>query len=409
MKLIKSNKYVKRLTAGLGACILSASLMHVDSYAFNVYKSVGYAINSNSASESPISDGVNGGDISELEKNSDNNIYEVISNWISCGYASKDDILNTYLPYIILTKEIDFSDMGYIAVDMIKNGLVSFNDLSKIVLNVSRYNENDKLYNLVGDSKLYKFKLEDLSKMIIPISNSINLTYDDYNNFFIGLNPYYYDYDYSMYSDKEEDYFYVTIGNSRYSVTDDDREKIKNNLFYYKFLNDTGISDYERALDNFIVFDFICGMVSAECGSAKTYDEALAIVSTMLNRLDSTRWENHNNGDLIAKLADPDQYEVYVIDAYCQVGFSQYINNSAPNEIRKAVSDCLYHGIRNNYFCKFRAKDSAGDNVYFISQYGNMYLDMMDGIVIGDNGITDYRDNRFTHPNSAQTLSSFRK
>ena len=35
MRLIRSNKYIRRLTAGLSACLISASLMHVDAYAIN--------------------------------------------------------------------------------------------------------------------------------------------------------------------------------------------------------------------------------------------------------------------------------------------------------------------------------------------------------------------------------------
>ena len=35
MRLIRSNKYIRRLTAGLSACLISASLMHVDAYALN--------------------------------------------------------------------------------------------------------------------------------------------------------------------------------------------------------------------------------------------------------------------------------------------------------------------------------------------------------------------------------------
>ena len=185
---------------------------------------------------------------------------------------------------------------------------------------------------------------------------------------------------------------------------------IKNHVYYYKWYEDTGVEDYERALDNFIVYDMVCGMVSSECGAVKTYDEALAVVSVMVNRLDSSRWQYHNNGDLVAKLSDHGQYEVYMFTPDREVGFSQYIDNNAPNAIRKAVTDCLYHGVRNNYFCEFRANAMADRNqIYFISDGGNMYFDLIDGLVTRDDDIIDHNNNRFVYPNSAQCLDTFRK
>lgn len=420
MRLIRSNKYIRRLTAGLSACLISASLMHVDAYALNNIdnSNTSYEISDTNYLNSKstllinlIHGNMNGDEVLDVIVKSGNNYSKVISTCIKNNYIDKEEFLNTYLPYMILTKEIDFSDMGNIGYELIKSGDISFNDLSLVVSNVSRYYENEVLSNILGDKKfLYKFNLEDVSKMVIPISKVMNLSYDDFNNFFISLNPYYYDYDLSMYSDKRDDHFYVTIGNKRYSVTDNDRELIKNHVYYYKWYEDTGVEDYERALDNFIVYDMVCGMVSSECGAVKTYDEALAVVSVMVNRLDSSRWQHHNNGDLVAKLSDHGQYEVYMFTPDREVGFSQYIDNNAPNAIRKAVTDCLYHGVRNNYFCEFRANAMADRNqIYFISDGGNMYFDLIDGLVTRDDDIIDPNNNRFVYPNSAQCLDTFRK
>lgn len=418
MKFIRSNKYVKRFTAGISACLLSGSLMHIDAYALNNNENnISYEVsnsinNKNTILINLIQGNMSGNEVLDVIVKSGNDFSKIIEICIKYGYISKDEVLSTYLPYMILTNEIDFSDMGNIGINLINSGIISFNDLSVVVTNVSRYYENEELYCLCKNNKdMYRFSLEDVSKMVIPIGLVMNLDYDDFNNFFISLNPYYYDYDLSMYSDKRDDYFYVTIGNRRYSVTDNDRELIENSLFYYKSYEDTLCEDYERALDNFIVFDFVCGMVSSECGYVKSYDEALAIVSVMVNRLDSSRWQYHNRGDLVSKLTDEGQYAVYRYTPDREVGFSKYIDNKAPNEIRKAVSDCLYHGVRNNYFCEFRANNSMvnRDSIYYISKGGNMFFDLIDGMVTKEDEKYDPNSNRFSYPNTGQSLENFKK
>ena len=64
---------------------------------------------------------MNGDEVLDVIVKSGNNYSKVISNCIKNNYIDKEEFLNTYLPYMILTKEIDFSDMGNIGYELIKS------------------------------------------------------------------------------------------------------------------------------------------------------------------------------------------------------------------------------------------------------------------------------------------------
>ena len=55
------------------------------------------------------------------------------------------------------------------------------------------------------------------------------------------------------------------------------------------------------------------------------------------------------------------------------------------------------------------SSSSNRNQIYFISDGGNMYFDLIDGLVTRDDDIIDPNNNRFVYPNSAQCLDTFRK
>lgn len=105
--------------------------------------------------------------------------------------------------------------------------------------------------------------------------------------------------------------------------------------------NSTEISDQ---------MDFICAVVAAECGSS--YDGALAVISCVMNRVDSGRWGGH---DAVSVLTAPGQFAAYLDGPY-----KRFLGGKYPDYVKKAVTDCMVGGIRNHHYQSFRAGSSYG-------------------------------------------------
>lgn len=99
MRLIRSNKYIRRLTAGLSACLISASLMHVDAYAINNIDNANtsYEISDTNYLNSKstllinlIHGNMNGDEVLDVIVKSGNNYSKVISTCIKNNYIDKE-------------------------------------------------------------------------------------------------------------------------------------------------------------------------------------------------------------------------------------------------------------------------------------------------------------------------------
>ena len=111
--------------------------------------------------------------------------------------------------------------------------------------------------------------------------------------------------------------------------------------------------------------DLLCAIVSAE--SDKSYDDALAVVSTILNRCETSNWINSHGRDPIAQATAPNQYVVYQHGSY-----EGYMNGKAPDTVKQAVLDALA-GVRNHNYCSFRSNGSTSYSDNMITATGNRY------------------------------------
>lgn len=123
-------------------------------------------------------------------------------------------------------------------------------------------------------------------------------------------------------------------------------------------------------------FDLVVAVVSAEY--EKSRDDALAVISVILNRCDSPSWSSWAGKSPVSQVTKPNQFEVYTIKSYLKYmpGGSQY-NSQHYQYAKEAVTDAL-NGIRNNKYESFRSWSyitSSGDyySYNYIVEGGNRY------------------------------------
>ena len=159
----------------------------------------------------------------------------------------------------------------------------------------------------------------------VSASGPVKITEGDPNN------P---DIDITKYSNYPEKGFEVTTGNLCYELSDADIE-------------------------------LLCAIVSAE--SDKTYDDALAVITTILNRCETDNWIRSHGTDPIAQATAPNQFVVYQHGSY-----KKYMNGNAPETVVQAVKDALA-GVRNHKYLSFRSNGTTSYSDNMISPTGNRY------------------------------------
>ncbi len=109
-------------------------------------------------------------------------------------------------------------------------------------------------------------------------------------------------------------------------------------------------------------FNVVVAVVAGEFD--KNLDDALAVVSVILNRSDSKKW--YNNGSPYKQVISPNQFEVYFKDYYLAYmpGGKNY-GNSKYQIAKQAVLDG-FDGIRNNNYLGFRA--------WWVNSYSDKYI-----------------------------------
>ena len=146
--------------------------------------------------------------------------------------------------------------------------------------------------------------------------------------------------DASKYTGNESMGFAVTEGNKEYSLTDEE-------------------------------FNVVVAVVAGEFGS--NLNDALGVVSVILNRCDSSIWAKWAGTSPYSQVVKAGQFEVYFKGYYLSYmpNGSQY--GSAKYEIAKqAVIDGL-NGIRNNEYLGFRSWYSTNYSDKYIVSGGNRY------------------------------------
>ena len=100
--------------------------------------------------------------------------------------------------------------------------------------------------------------------------------------------------------------------------------------------------------------------------SSRSYEGALAVITTACNRAESSRWRR-NGKDPLSQYKAPNQY---CYSASVGGNWRRFLNGRAPSHVKKAVNDAL-NGKRNHSYLSFRSASTRhagvniGGNVYF--------------------------------------------
>jgi len=99
-----------------------------------------------------------------------------------------------------------------------------------------------------------------------------------------------------------------------------------------------------------------------------SYEGALAVISCVMNRVDSPAWQSCGSNAL-QQIKSPSQF-CYTIDTHWQAR----LGGNVPAYVKQAVSDCLERGVRNHSFCSFRSTrgSQTGENAVQIG--GNWFF-----------------------------------
>lgn len=108
-------------------------------------------------------------------------------------------------------------------------------------------------------------------------------------------------------------------------------------------------------------FDLLCAITAQEC--SRSYEGALAVITTACNRAESTKWAK-NGSDPLSQYKAPNQF-CYSLDSH----WKNRLNGNYASYVKQAVSDAL-SGKRNHSYLSFRSAGHAsgeyiGGNVYF--------------------------------------------
>lgn len=140
------------------------------------------------------------------------------------------------------------------------------------------------------------------------------------------------DTDTSVYLSNSANGFDVTTGNYAYELNDKDVE-----LLY--------------------------AIVAAE--GDKSYDDSLALMSTLLNRCEDNEWIATHGKDPIAQITALDQFKTYQTGNYMQ-----YLNGNVSDAVKRAVDDAL-KGVRNHDYLNF--SKNTDFSTFMITESGNRY------------------------------------
>lgn len=107
----------------------------------------------------------------------------------------------------------------------------------------------------------------------------------------------------------------------------------------------------------------VWAVVMQEGGSS--YDSALAVVSSAVNRVNSSRWRYSKDNSIYGQFTRPGQY-CYTIDNH----WRKYLGGNVPEYVKQAVEDAMY-GKTNHPYTSFRSYSTGpecvkiGGNYYY--------------------------------------------
>ncbi|MBQ6282636.1 MAG: glucosaminidase domain-containing protein [Bacilli bacterium] len=132
-----------------------------------------------------------------------------------------------------------------------------------------------------------------------------------------------------------------------------------------------------------------------------TYDDGLAIASTILNRCENGNWIKSHGTNPVDQIRAPGQFSVYggrsFLRYYNRTDLTQAEQEKLSVAI-KATRDAIYGGIRNQLdYTEFRAPTITSWQGYQVSDYGNVYnRSTYDNRVTGGNPVAVNLSNSVT-------------
>ena len=99
-----------------------------------------------------------------------------------------------------------------------------------------------------------------------------------------------------------------------------------------------------------------------------SYEGALAVISSAMNRTDSPSW-SFCGSNALEQLTAPGQY-CYSIDNYWRAR----LNGNVPDYVKRAVSDCLDGGVRNHPYTCFRSTKGSATGPDAVQIGGNWFF-----------------------------------
>lgn len=208
-------------------------------------------------------------------------------------------------------------------------------NLNKIATSVSILFESEEVIDYEED-----YILEELPALSYEEDNDTESSLENVDDAFDNDNSVsefestpLYSIDASKYSDNISNGFKVTEGNKEYSVTGDE-------------------------------FDVVVAVVASEFD--KNLNDALAVVSVILNRCDSEKWVNWAGSGPYKQVIMKNQFEVYFKGTYLDYmpGGNKY-GSEKYNVAKQALIDGM-NGIRNNEYTGFRA--------WWVTSYSDKYI-----------------------------------
>lgn len=205
-------------------------------------------------------------------------------------------------------------------------------NLNKIATSVSILFEEEEVISVVEDYTLEELPALSVLDEDIAVSEEVFDDENDDKKFEVISTPLY-SIDASKYSDNISNGFKVTEGNKEYSVTGDE-------------------------------FDVVVAVVASEFD--KNLNDALAVVSVILNRCDSEKWVNWAGSGPYKQVIMKNQFEVYFKGMYLDYmpGGNKY-GSEKYNVAKQALIDGM-NGIRNNEYTGFRA--------WWVTNYSDKYI-----------------------------------
>lgn len=208
-------------------------------------------------------------------------------------------------------------------------------NLQKIATSVSLLFESEENNIDLFDSKLDELVFEELPS-IEKLDNFDDIIYEEETS--------------EKVIDKGESSLLVSIDASKYKSDDSMGFVVTENNKQYE------LDDYE--------FNVVVAVVAGEFD--KVIDDALGVVSVILNRCDSSEWVDWAGNSPYQQVIKAGQFEVYFKDYYLSyMPGGKYYGTDKYNIAKQAVIDGL-NGIRNNKYLGFRA--------WYVSSYSNNYI-----------------------------------